>query len=107
MIGLLLSMAAPIISLESAKPEVCATSALASTSPSLKNRLETGKLMAGSAKVGRKVILRKSRGTDQPHPRLAVRDPWIFEFLGIKSKEVMSETDLECSLLDKLERCQQ
>jgi predicted nuclease of restriction endonuclease-like (RecB) superfamily len=40
---------------------------------------------------------------EQAEPKLAVRDPYIFEFLGIKSKEVMSESDLEDSLLDKLQ----
>jgi len=34
---------------------------------------------------------------------LVIRDPYIFEFLGIKSKEVMSESDLEDALLDKLQ----
>jgi predicted nuclease of restriction endonuclease-like (RecB) superfamily len=42
-------------------------------------------------------------GAEQAEPRLAVRDPYIFEFLGIKSKEVMSESDLEDSLLGKLQ----
>jgi len=42
-------------------------------------------------------------GAEQSEPKLAVRDPYIFEFLGIKSKEVMSESDLEDSLLDKLQ----
>jgi YhcG PDDEXK nuclease domain len=36
-------------------------------------------------------------------PRLAVRDPYIFEFLGLKPKEVMSESHLEDQLLDKLQ----
>ena len=36
-------------------------------------------------------------------PQQLIRDPYVFEFLGIKSKEVMSESDLEDSLLDKLE----
>lgn len=35
-------------------------------------------------------------------PRLAIRDPYVFEFLGIKSKEVIGESDLEDVLLDKL-----
>ncbi len=35
--------------------------------------------------------------------KLAVRDPYVFEFLGIESKEVMSESDLELALLDKLQ----
>jgi len=36
-------------------------------------------------------------------PELAVRDPYVFEFLGLKSREVMSESDLEDLLLDKLQ----
>ena len=40
---------------------------------------------------------------EKAEPRLAVRDPYIFEFLGIKSREVMSESDLEDALLDKLQ----
>jgi len=42
-------------------------------------------------------------GVEQDRTRLAVRDPYIFEFLGIKSKEVMSESDLEDGLLGKLQ----
>ena len=40
---------------------------------------------------------------DQAEPKLAVHDPYIFEFLGIKSREVMKESDLEDALLDKLQ----
>ena len=40
---------------------------------------------------------------EQASPTLAIRDPYIFEFLGLKSKEVMSESDLEDALLDKLQ----
>lgn len=36
-------------------------------------------------------------------PRQVVRDPYVFEFLGLKSKEVMGESDLEDALLDKLQ----
>lgn len=36
-------------------------------------------------------------------PQLTVRDPYIFEFLGLKSKEVMGESHLEDALLDKLQ----
>lgn len=35
--------------------------------------------------------------------KLAIRDPYVFEFLGIKSKEVMGESDVEDALLDKLQ----
>ncbi|MDP6627254.1 MAG: PDDEXK nuclease domain-containing protein [Methanopyri archaeon] len=36
-------------------------------------------------------------------PRLTVRDPYVFEFLGIRAKEVMGESELEDSLLDRLQ----
>ncbi|ABD42481.1 protein of unknown function DUF1016 [Methanospirillum hungatei JF-1] len=39
--------------------------------------------------------------TDSPH--LIIRDPCVFDFLGIKSEEVMYESDLEQVLLRKLE----
>ena len=34
---------------------------------------------------------------------LNIRDPYVFEFLGIKSREVMHESDLEDGLLSKLQ----
>ena len=43
------------------------------------------------------------QGAEIAEPNLAIRDPYIFEFLGIKSKEVMGESDLEDLLLDKLQ----
>jgi len=42
-------------------------------------------------------------GVEMNEPELAIRDPYIFEFLGIKSREVMGESDLEDALLDKLQ----
>ena len=42
-------------------------------------------------------------GAEQAEPKLVVRDPYIFEFLGIKPREVMHESDLEDALLDKLQ----
>jgi predicted nuclease of restriction endonuclease-like (RecB) superfamily len=42
-------------------------------------------------------------GAERAEPKLAIRDPYIFEFLGIKSKEVMSESDLEDALLDRIQ----
>ena len=35
--------------------------------------------------------------------QLDIRDPYLFEFLGLKSKEVMGESQLEDLLIDKLE----
>ena len=42
-------------------------------------------------------------GAEPAEPRLTIRDPYIFEFLGLRSKEVMSESHLEDQLLDKLQ----
>jgi predicted nuclease of restriction endonuclease-like (RecB) superfamily len=42
-------------------------------------------------------------GAEPAGPRLAVRDPYIFEFLGLQPKEVMSESHLEDQLLDRLQ----
>ena len=42
-------------------------------------------------------------GAETDHPKLVIRDPYIFEFLGLKPKEVMGESHLEDSLLDKLQ----
>lgn len=36
-------------------------------------------------------------------PKHVIRDPYVFEFLGIKAKEVLSESDLEDQLLDNLQ----
>ena len=42
-------------------------------------------------------------GAEPAEPRLTIRDPYIFEFLGLKPREVMSESHLEDQLLDKLQ----
>lgn len=41
--------------------------------------------------------------SEKQSPVQIIRDPYIFEFLGIKPKEVMSESALEDALLDKLQ----
>lgn len=43
------------------------------------------------------------QGAETRTPALAIRDPYIFEFLGIKAREVMGESDLEDALLDKVQ----
>jgi predicted nuclease of restriction endonuclease-like (RecB) superfamily len=39
---------------------------------------------------------------EKAEPKLAIRDPYIFEFLGLKATEAMSESRLEDALLDNL-----
>ncbi len=36
-------------------------------------------------------------------PAQVIRDPYIFEFLGLRSRDVMAESDLEDALLDRLQ----
>ena len=43
------------------------------------------------------------QGVETSGPALAIRDPYVFEFLGIKPREVMGESDLEDALLDKVQ----
>jgi len=40
---------------------------------------------------------------EQADYKLAIRDPYVFEFLGLKPKEVMSENHLENQLLGKIQ----
>lgn len=44
-----------------------------------------------------------NQGAETNAPKLTIRDPYVFEFLGLKSREVMSESHLEEQLIDKLE----
>jgi len=39
---------------------------------------------------------------EKAEPKLAIRDPYIFEFLGLKASEAVSESRLENALLDNL-----
>ncbi len=40
---------------------------------------------------------------EKDDPKLVIRDPYVFEFLGLRPKEVMGESHLEDQLIDKLE----
>jgi predicted nuclease of restriction endonuclease-like (RecB) superfamily len=42
-------------------------------------------------------------GVEEQSPVLSIRDPYVFEFLGIKPREVMGESHLEDALLDKVQ----
>ena len=48
-------------------------------------------------------LARHVRSLAEPdHPALVIRDPYVFEFLGLRPQETMLESDLESALLDKL-----
>lgn len=58
---------------------------------------------AGLSK-NKKKLSKLTQAKAQPqNAKEIIRDPYVFEFLGLKSKEVMGESDLENALLDKLE----
>lgn len=40
---------------------------------------------------------------EKTEPRLAIRDPYIFEFLGLNPKEAAAESDVEDALLDNVQ----
>lgn len=42
------------------------------------------------------------KGAEQAAPQQVIRDPYVFEFLGLKAQEVVTEGQLEDALLDKL-----
>jgi predicted nuclease of restriction endonuclease-like (RecB) superfamily len=58
---------------------------------------------SGLSKNKEKLAKLAQAGANQAEPRLAIRDPYIFEFLGIKPCEAMGESELEDALLDKLQ----
>lgn len=58
---------------------------------------------SGLSKNKEKLAEMVHSGIQPAEPRLILRDPYIFEFLGIKAREVMGECDLENKLLDHLQ----
>ena len=58
---------------------------------------------AGLSRDQAKLVRFAHAGAETPEPRLAIRNSYIFEFLGLKAREVMSETPLEDQLLDTLQ----
>jgi predicted nuclease of restriction endonuclease-like (RecB) superfamily len=58
---------------------------------------------SGLSKDKTKLAALAQEGSETVEPKLAIRDPYIFEFLGLKPKEVMSESHLEDQLLNKLQ----
>lgn len=58
---------------------------------------------SGLSRDKEKLAALAQEGAEIAQPKLTVRDPYIFEFLGLKAKEVMSESHLEDELLNKLQ----
>jgi predicted nuclease of restriction endonuclease-like (RecB) superfamily len=49
------------------------------------------------------VVTRARAKAEQYTPAMAIRDPYIFEFLGVKTHEALDEANLESLLLGKLQ----
>lgn len=58
---------------------------------------------SGLSKNKKKLSILISKKAETCKPELTVRDPYIFEFIGLKSREVMGESHLEDALLDRLQ----
>ncbi len=50
-----------------------------------------------------KLSVMANEAAEKSEAKLAIRDPYIFEFLGLKPKETVAESDLEDALLDNLQ----
>jgi predicted nuclease of restriction endonuclease-like (RecB) superfamily len=58
---------------------------------------------SGLSKDPKKLAALVQASAEEATQQLNIRDPYVFEFLGLKSKEVMGESDLEDALLDKIQ----
>jgi predicted nuclease of restriction endonuclease-like (RecB) superfamily len=58
---------------------------------------------SGLSKNKKKLSALTQKGAEPRNPELAIRDPYIFEFLRLKPKEVMGESHLEDELLDRIQ----
>ena len=58
---------------------------------------------SGLSKDKAKLSAMTHAAADTLQPAHIIRDPYIFEFLGLRSRDVMAESDLEDALLDRLQ----
>lgn len=49
-----------------------------------------------------KLAAMMNKGVETAEPKLAIRDPYIFEFLGLRAKDAVAESDLEAALVENL-----
>jgi predicted nuclease of restriction endonuclease-like (RecB) superfamily len=58
---------------------------------------------SGLSKNKTKLSQMAHAGAETLQPAQLIRDPYVFEFLGLRSRDVMAESDLEDALLDRLQ----
>ena len=54
------------------------------------------------SKDKKKLAAMVRKGAEIADPKLAIRDPYIFEFLGLRAKDAVAEFDLETALVENL-----
>ena len=57
---------------------------------------------SGLSKEKEKLAAMVQKGVETTEPKLTIRDPYIFEFLGLRAKDAVAETDLEAALVENL-----
>lgn len=57
---------------------------------------------SGLSKDKEKLAAMVRKGVESAEPKLAIRDPYIFEFLGLRAKDAVVESDLKASLVEHL-----
>jgi len=57
---------------------------------------------SGLSQDKEKLAAMAQKCAETAEPKLAIRDPYIFEFLGLRAKDAMAETDLESALVENL-----
>jgi len=57
---------------------------------------------SGLSKDKEKLAAMVRKGIENAQPKLAIRDPYIFEFLGLRAKDAVAESELEAALVEHL-----
>lgn len=57
---------------------------------------------SGMSKDKKKLAAMVASGAECGEPHLSIRDPYIFEFLGLRAKDAVAESDLEAALVEHL-----
>jgi predicted nuclease of restriction endonuclease-like (RecB) superfamily len=69
----------------------------------LKRQIATLYFERSALSIDKEKLARQAHAaSEKAEPRLAIRDPYIFEFLGLRSQDAASESKLEDALLDNL-----
>ena len=57
---------------------------------------------SGLSKNKERLAAMVQKGVETNEPKLDIRDPYVFEFLGLRAKDAMAESDLEAALVENL-----